>query len=282
MKKIFTLIMILYVSTGFGQTYDTLIRYSFKDSTVLTGPLPDTGTTANLNNPITTQGGTAAISYNTLGAGTSTYCARALGWDAGSGVKFWQIKVVTTGYNTLKLSSKQRSSNTGPKDFKAQYKVGYSGTWTDVPGATVLDSNNWTKGILTDVALPVECENQDTVYINWIMTSNTAVNGTTVVSGGSSRIDDILVVGVAIPQGLSSYSTQPVVNMVVNNGTLTISSKEQSKEISIFDINGNLVYKTTKTSSVNTVNTDKLTQGIYIVKVTFDNNIIVTKKVSLM
>lgn len=272
--------MILYVSTGFGQTYDTLIRYTFPDSTLLNGPFPDAGLTVNLGNPIITQGGTAAIAYTYFGI--TTYCARATGWDAGNGTKFWQIKVTTSGYNTLKLSSKQRSSNTGPRDFKVQYKIGYIGTWTDVPNATVLDSNNWTYGVLTDVSLPTACDNQDTVYLNWIMTSNTSANNGTVASGGASNIDDILVVGVSIPQGLSSYSMQPDVKMVVNKGILTLYLKEPAKEFSIFDINGNLVYKTMKTSSVSTVNTDKFNQGIYIIKVIFDNNTTVTKKISLM
>jgi hypothetical protein len=280
MKKIITLIMILYVSTGFGQTYDTLIKYTFKDSTLLNGPFPDAGLTANLNNPITTKGGTNAISYTYTGATSKS--ARATGWDAGNGTKFWQIKVTTSGYNTLKLSSKQRSSGTGPKDFKVQYKIAYSGTWTDVPGATVLDSNNWTKGVLTNVAIPTACDNQDTVYLKWIMTSNTTVGNGTVAAGGASNIDDILVVGVSIVQGLSSYSMQPDVKMVVNKGTLTLYSNEPAKEISIFDISGNLVYNSIKTSSVNTVNTDKFNQGIYFINVTFDNNSTVTKKISLM
>ena len=94
---------------------------------------------------------------------------------------------------TLVLSSKQNSSNTGPKDFKVQYKISEGGTWTDVTGAAITVADNFTTGVLNAISLPSSCDNQTDVYLRWIMTSNTSVNNSTVASGGTSRIDDILI-----------------------------------------------------------------------------------------
>ncbi|MEZ5109768.1 MAG: hypothetical protein R2829_12480 [Bacteroidia bacterium] len=75
----------------------------------------------------------------------------------------------TQNYFDLTVSSKQRSSNTGPRDFKLQYKIGAGGTWTDVSGATVTVANDFTSGVLSNVALPAECDNQSSVYLRWIV-----------------------------------------------------------------------------------------------------------------
>jgi len=196
MKKLFTLLTILVMTYGVSQAQvDTIVKWTFHDSTLASAPYPNAGLAANLVIPISTKGGTGAINYKTAGA--TTYCANAANWTSGVGTKYWQIKVVTTNYSTLKISSKQRSSNTGPRDFKLQYMIGYAGSWTDVPGGTVLDSNSWTKGVINNLDLPAACNNQDTVYIRWVVTSTTAVNGSTVATAGTSRVDDLFIVGTA-------------------------------------------------------------------------------------
>ncbi|MBI5218071.1 MAG: endonuclease/exonuclease/phosphatase family protein [Bacteroidia bacterium] len=135
---------------------------------------------------------TSAINYTY--SGQQSLSAYATEWDNGSGTTFWQVEFNTTGYNTLKLTSYQRSSGTGPKDFKIQYKIG-AGAWTDVASGTVTVGDNWTGGVITNLALASACDNQSSISIRWIMTSNTAVGGGGVASGGSSRIDNIKIIG---------------------------------------------------------------------------------------
>lgn len=138
-----------------------------------------------------TVGGTAAVAYGT-NTGATTQSAWTTGWDNGSGTKWWEIEVNTTGYFNLELSSKQRSSATGPKNFAVDYKIGIAGTWTALAGAgAIIVADNFTSGVITDIPLPVACENQPSVFFRWKMTSNTSVNNSTVASGGSSRIDDV-------------------------------------------------------------------------------------------
>ncbi len=123
-----------------------------------------------------------------------TYAAHSDSWDEGADTKYWQITISTQGYRNLKLSSKQRSSPRGPRDFKVQYSTDGS-TWNDVLGATITVGNDFTMGVLDQVPLPSGCENQPTLYLRWVMTSNESVNGQTVLGEGTNRIDDIVVEG---------------------------------------------------------------------------------------
>lgn len=215
MKKLFTFLTILAMTYGVSQAqvHDTIVKWTFPDSAIAVAPFANAGLAVNRVIPISSKGGTNAITYKTAGA--TSYCASTANWTAGNATKYWLIKVVTTNYSSLQLSSKQRSSNTGPKDFKLQYMIGYAGTWTDVPGGTVLDSNSWTKGVLSNLSLPTACDNKDTVYLRWIMTTNTAVNGSAVANAGTSRIDDLFITGVFT----SSLPATKLSVVSVNGGT---------------------------------------------------------------
>src|SRR5690606_34096933 len=117
--------------------------------------------------------------------------------------KFWQVDVNTTGMFDIRVGAIQQSSNTGPRDFKLQYKIGV-GEWMDVEGGSVTVANNTTTGI-TDVTLPSECDNQTSVSLRWLKSSDSSANNGTVASGGTSRIANISVTGFASAM-LEGYS----------------------------------------------------------------------------
>ncbi|GAA4325157.1 T9SS type A sorting domain-containing protein [Flaviaesturariibacter amylovorans] len=166
-----------------------------------------TADSGNVNNNgiqqlTTNTGGT--ISYPSGYSGTSgtpnPYSVSSNGWNGGAGTKYWQVDVNTTGATNLTVSSNQGGSNTGPKDFKIQYRVGAAGTWTDVPGGTivipaaaVVPGTPATWGVVTDLPLPAAVDNQPLVSLRWLMTSETSINNSTVASGGTSRISGIYV-----------------------------------------------------------------------------------------
>ena len=63
---------------------------------------------------------------------------------------------------------------------------------TPVPAApAIIVADNFTTGVLSNIVLPVACENQASVFFRWIMTTNTSVALGVVGAGGSSRIDDV-------------------------------------------------------------------------------------------
>ncbi len=136
-----------------------------------------------------------SVNYNgwvTGASGTLDKAPNSSAWNLTDG--YWQIGIVTTGYKDLTLSSKQRSSNTGPTDFQIQYSTDNGSSWLDV-GTAITVANNFTSGVVTDLALPAECNNLANLLIRWTNTSNVSVGGATVASGGTNRIDDIVVMG---------------------------------------------------------------------------------------
>ena len=185
---------LLDVSTNpnFVGALTTIANWSFP--LVTDNNIIDAGIAANTTNTLTTIGGVGTVSYGVV-ASSTTSAASGAGWDSGNGTKYWQIDIATTGYSDLKLSSAQRSSGTGPSNFKVQYSVNNGVNWFDVSGAVVTVGNNWTSGVLSDVVLPAACNNQPSVRLRWIMTTNTNVSAGAVAGTGTSGIDDILVTG---------------------------------------------------------------------------------------
>jgi hypothetical protein len=169
-------------------TAENLVGWTFPVSgTTLTADI------ANANNSgkaISVSNGSITSSGDSSGTG---FAATTTAWTTAN--KYWEISVNTTGYKNIKVSSQQIASNTGPRDFKIQYKIGAGGTYADVTGGTILVANNWTSGVVNNLALPADCDNQAAVYVRWIPTSTTSVNAGTVAAGGTSRIDNIYIKG---------------------------------------------------------------------------------------
>ncbi len=144
-------------------------------------------------------------------------------WTNGEGIFYWRVATNSQGLTDLKVSSKQRSSNTGPRDFQLQYSI--SGrmplVWQDVPGGLVTVGDNFTSGVLTDVPLPAECNDSNVLYLRWLMVSNFSVNGATVADAGTSRIDDIVLSGTKIIYEPVVNSVSPS-NVLVGSGDTTI------------------------------------------------------------
>jgi Carboxypeptidase regulatory-like domain/Fibronectin type III domain/Protein of unknown function (DUF1533) len=207
-------------ATG-SATTSSIVAWNFPNSP--DDATADNGTAANLSKTISTSGGTSAVDFATSGA--TTRAANATAWNSGSGTKWWEISMVTTGYSSLQLWSKQRSSGTGPRDFKVQYSTDHA-TWFDVSGSTVaITSTDFTTGVLSGVALPTAAENQPIVYLRWIMTSNTSENNGTVASGGTSQIDDIGIVGSVTTGAEVSVSGRVVTagGNGIQNAVITVS-----------------------------------------------------------
>lgn len=207
----------LYVSTTSGTT--TAAEWNFPNAT--DNATVDIANANNAGKTISTVGGTSSITY-TSNASSTTSVAYASAWNNGNGTKYWQVEVNTTGLNGLTVSSAQRGSSTGPRDFKVQYKIGAGGTWTDVPGATITVGTDWLTGVLAETALPAACENQSSVFLRWIMTSNTSVGNGTTASGGTNSIDNVSIKGSSYLtgyNGLSVSGTSQAVTGLTQNTT---------------------------------------------------------------
>jgi|GEM_PF-1874781 len=176
--------------------------------------LADQGIEANLDKTISREAAFEGnYQYGTGAEGNSIYTTQ---WADGVDTKYWVIEISTIGYGELTLSSKQRSSNTGPRDFRLQYQIGEGGTWTDVPDSEIMVENNFSSGVLEHLALPAACNNKPSLFLRWILTSNTSVQEDEISGGGTSRIDDIFV------KGLFSTEFKRIVTDVENPSPISV------------------------------------------------------------
>ena len=264
MKRLLLLIFLLPVMQ-LAKAQEEIVKWTFP-----TGQLGDTvqnGTNQlNLTRTIRVEGTNSITMTN--GQVSGDYAATATGWDNGMDLKNWNIKFKTTGYDQVKISSKQRAggNNGGPKDFKLQYKIGSSGSWADIEGGSVTLANDWTTGVISNLDLPAECQNQSgSVYIRWIMTSNTDVLGGAVTPAGISKIDEIIVTGILLTgtdvTEVSTLFSYP--NPSSSEFTLTLPIGNNI--LDIFNSKGQLVYHTDSQDQILTVRPD-LPSGLYFIK----------------
>jgi hypothetical protein len=254
----------------------TIVEWNFPNNP--DDNIADGGITANLTKTILTNA-TGTVSYTNTGA--TTFAVNVTGWEAGIDTKFWEIEFTTASYQNITLESKQRGSNTGPRDFKVQYRIGTTGVWTDVPNTNIADTSNWTMGVLPETALPVETENQSSVYLRWIMTSDISANGTIVASTGTGRIDDIIVRGVLITNNNEvklnnsfSFSLYPnpaneYVNLILNNNLNTDLSFE------LISIDGKVLLKEKLQNNI--ISLKGISSGIYFIKVVSSGRVNIQK-----
>ncbi len=170
------------------------------------------GTPANADKTLSVNGGPVIAAAYVAGP-NGFNVPNATPWTANP--SFWKVSLSTKGYQNITLSSIQRSSNTGPKDFKVQYSLDDK-TWVDVPNGAVTVANDFTSGILSNVAIPKEANDQDLVYVRWLKSSDTAANGSPIASGGTSRMGEIEFKG----EVLSAQEPQPDPGAVAGQGKL--------------------------------------------------------------
>lgn len=189
MKKSIILFALVFFTLPSLYCQVTLALWNFPnspDNTTADGGIP-----VNLTKEISTNSSGTAVYL----AGATSNAIANTGWDNGSGTKYWQVTVTTTGYSFIRVSSRQQSSGNGPRNFKLQYST--DGTnFYDVPSGSIsVTSSMATGGALSNLPLPDSCNDKPLVTLRWTMSSNTPVTGATVAAGGFNRIDDILIIG---------------------------------------------------------------------------------------
>ncbi|CAH0118134.1 hypothetical protein PAE9249_00600 [Paenibacillus sp. CECT 9249] len=120
------------------------------------------------------------------------------GWDKGTGAKYWLAAISTKGFKHITLSSQQKSSGSGPRDFKLEISSDGQ-NWVTVENL-VLEKGSYTcnECKLDETPLPEAADNQDLLFIRWIVASTTATDSNAnaeVGPYGSSYLKDIRVQG---------------------------------------------------------------------------------------
>jgi 2',3'-cyclic-nucleotide 2'-phosphodiesterase (5'-nucleotidase family) len=233
----------------------SLAKWDFSNGTLVAS----SGTATNLDKTLSVNGGPVVDATFVTGPTTSTTgfkVPNAKPWSANP--VSWDLAISTKGYENITLSSKQYGSSTGPKDFKVQYSLDNT-TWVDVPNAAVTVAANWTSGVLTDVALPSEANDQDLVYVKWLKSSETSVGGGTVASTGTNRMGEIEFKGTVVE---TTTEPQPDPGAVAGQGTLVLGDAPLANiTFSVHETTSNQWFDFT--SNENGVYTHNLADGTY-------------------
>lgn len=146
----------------------------------------DTKNTATIKEPL-----------NAAGA-PYTKVLEASGWSVDNS---FSTVISTEGYSGIKISSVQRSTNTGPTYFTLEYSV--DGSNWEVLKNQYQVKNNWTDGKITDLEFPSDADNLEKLYIRYRVTSDGQVSNTdkNISSGGASCIADVVVTADKLDDG---------------------------------------------------------------------------------
>lgn len=254
---------------------DTLIGFDFSDSTK-TGFTANYGLPGNLSYDVRAEdslGTTRPLSYTN---GATNFAATATGWDGGADNKFWSVKFKADGYSNIKVSGKLSSGGNkpGPKNWKLQARKS-GGAWVDITGGTITIANDWTTGVVTDLALPASFDLPGTtsLYIRWIMTSNESVSGPAVLADGICKIDDILITGtssIGVEENLFTFNSCVYPNPA--KGFIMIETPVSNGEAVLLDSRGSAVASVVLDGNQGRMDLSTVEPGIYVLAIKGENN----------
>lgn len=274
MKKnlLLTVVLCLFGIVLHAQT--TIAQWTFPTGVDTIDKYPDVCISLNAKMAIYAQDTTAwpktILRSLTYTNGAATNAATAVKWQNGKDAKLWSIKLKTNKATNLTVSSKQRSGGAtpGPKYWKIQAQISGQ-SWIDIPGGNVTCANDWTTGVVTNLPLPATFDNlTSSIYIRWIVVSDTSASGTIVDSLGISKIDDVIIKG-NIPSGINENQTESEVTFFPNPnncGVLNFESVNQVENIEIYNFQGQLLYSNASIFANKQIDINMLTPGLYIVK----------------
>jgi hypothetical protein len=126
-------------------------------------------------------------------------------WAVGD---YYQFQTSTVGYQGVSFSFDATSSNTGPRDFQIQYSTNGT-TFTPLTTYSVLANatpnpvwNGTTASSLYNFSfnLPAAVNNQAAILLRLVDNSTVSANGGVVAAAGTSRVDNVMINAVAVPE----------------------------------------------------------------------------------
>ncbi len=181
---------------------ETIAAWDFEASSAV-------ASTASANNAEATIVRESEVTFNyASGYNGSSKGLNTNAWNDASSEspKYYAVTVNAEGYETIAVSAAFRPSNTGPKNVCVQYSID-GATFTTVDGSAVALSGGSWSAAMANIALPTECNGATALTIRFAVTDTTSANGGTIGSGGTLRIDDVSIVGVATGGGTEPEPT---------------------------------------------------------------------------
>ncbi|MCF8369147.1 MAG: T9SS type A sorting domain-containing protein [Bacteroidales bacterium] len=257
----------IFAHLGLYSQETVIAGWTFPESS----SLADLGITENLDKNITTAGGTSNIEFKN---GYSSKAAQATHWDNGEYTKAWIVEFTTTGYSNLTISSMQQSGGNepGPKYFQIQYSLNLGSNWFDV-GSEITVSNIWEDSFVDKLSLPEACDNQPSLMVRWLMTSNesTGVGGDPVLETGKSKIDEIYIRGILTNSTDQNHPLSIKIGPNPCRDFIWVDTDNSVSRIEILDLNGRVLIKSAQRYSPFKLGVPALGNGMYFM-ILYDNN----------
>jgi hypothetical protein len=204
----FILTGLALLGLGAGARADTLALWTFETSppadvnNVATGPIvtadSGTGTLKGVHASASSDWSTPA------GAGSANSYSGTV-WSVGD---YFEFTTSSAGYEHVLLSFDASGSDTGPKNFKVTYSSD-GVAFTDLPGgdySLVNVTGSWGGASVPaashysfDLTSVASLDNDSSIFFRLVQVDPASIGGGTVGTGGTSRIDNVLVTADAIP-----------------------------------------------------------------------------------
>ena len=192
----------------------TLASWNF-DSTTISGASTDFGPiTADFGTGSSTGHHSSSSTWSSPAGNASVKSFSSNTWAVGD---YYQFQTSTTGFGGINVSWDQTGSATGPKDFKLQYSI--NGTsWTDFARYSLIvngtpntawssaGSHNSAFTFSYDLSTLSLLDNQTAAYFRLTDISTVSLNGGTVASGGTDRIDNFTVAAIPEPSTYALFA----------------------------------------------------------------------------
>ena len=269
-RILLSVLFIGFISIVSNAQQDTIIGWNFPSDTVTTTNA-EFGLAGNLGYDLRAEDSTynqRTIQMKNGSGGSGDYAAQAVGWHDGANNKDWSIKFKADGYSDFKVSAVMTSggSNPGPKYWKVQVRLS-GGSWEDISD-TVTIANDWTTGVMTELALP----GSTSIYVRWISITNESSNGGTVDSLGVVKIDNILVTATNT-SGMDEVVYDNSLDVYPNpvRDQLFITSGQSIEQIQILNISGQMIDSYRPSNQSTTINVSNFEKGIYFVRIKYND-----------
>jgi len=151
--------------------------------------------------------------YSNPSGNGSTHSFSSTNWTTGD---YYQFSASSTGFQGITLSYDQTSSNTGPGSFQLEYSTDGAVFVNIGSPVTVLANGSpntaWNPSgtrqanftFTSDLSGITALDNQSTIFFRVADASTTSANGGTVASGGTDRVDNVVIsAGTSLPEPTS-------------------------------------------------------------------------------